>query len=101
MNHTVQKINARMRATGTISCKCGARMHPERLARHKYEDCDLEDIPCSFMTLFGHCVPTCTGTVTVRTAISHLGTMETFVQAVFDQHIELMAEVSFAVFVSK
>ncbi len=53
------------------------------------EECDMLPTRCLVHHMFGMCIPTCTGRVTVRDLWSHLGPMEQFVRSVFDQHLNM------------
>jgi hypothetical protein len=52
--------------------------------------CEMGPYRCPYESLFGICVPSCTGTVNQATHRSHLGECETLLTTIFEKHLSLL-----------
>lgn len=70
---------------------CGIEMTNSDLRVHHGEYlCEMSPYRCPYESLFGLCVPSCTGSVNQATHRSHLGESETLITTIFEKYLELM-----------
>ncbi len=75
-----------------VTCDdCGTKMtNSELCVHHGAYLCEMSPYECPFRSLFGLCVPSCTGSVNQATHLTHLGECEMLITTIFDKHLELM-----------
>jgi hypothetical protein len=92
MPHSDIKQHKRICESRIVICSdCGIEMTNRDLCVHHGEYlCEMIPFRCPFDSLFGMCVPSCTGSVNRVTELSHLGEHEMLINTIFDKYLELM-----------
>jgi hypothetical protein len=75
-----------------VTCvDCGVKMTCSEISVHHGEYlCEMSPYECPYRSLFGLCVPSCTGSVNQANHNTHLGECEMLIKTIFDKHLELM-----------